>query len=144
MAVPKKRKRRQMSEEQRQAAAERLAVARKKRLKANPPSYKNIHPNVVALDEKQMFSMVNVRKWIATQKELIVSYRKEVKQNIKGAESRLANAEAYVRNAEHYLKTGLWVDMFYGEHMDRKLSTIRFADGTFTTGFYEAPPVENC
>ena len=40
--------RRKMTEEQRLAAAERLRVAREKRLRENPPKYANIHPTVVA------------------------------------------------------------------------------------------------
>ena len=39
---------RKMSPEQRAAAAERLAKAREKRLRENPPQYKNIDPTVLA------------------------------------------------------------------------------------------------
>ena len=42
--LPKTRKRRKpMTEEQKKAAGERLALAREKRLKENPPQYKSIH-----------------------------------------------------------------------------------------------------
>ena len=40
--------RRKMSHEQRKKAAERLRVAREKRLKENPPKYANIHPKLLA------------------------------------------------------------------------------------------------
>jgi len=39
--------RKPMSAEQKAAAAERLAIAREKRLKENPPEYKSIHPSVL-------------------------------------------------------------------------------------------------
>ena len=44
--------RRKMTEEQRLAAAERLRVAREKRLRENPPKYANIHPTVVAKNDE--------------------------------------------------------------------------------------------
>ena len=40
--------RRKMTEEQREKAAERLRVAREKRLRENPPKYANVHPSVLA------------------------------------------------------------------------------------------------
>ena len=47
--LPKTRKRRKpMTPEQKAAAAERLAKAREKRAKENPPKYSSIHPSVVA------------------------------------------------------------------------------------------------
>ena len=49
---PKKiRRKRNLTPEQKQAAAERLALAREKRLKDNPPQYKNIHEDVLKLDD---------------------------------------------------------------------------------------------
>ena len=53
-----------MSEEQRQAAIERLALAREKRLKENPPQYKNISPKVVATPDDGFMSMKKVRQWM--------------------------------------------------------------------------------
>ena len=61
---------RKMSEEQRQAAIERLALAREKRLKENPPQYKNIAPEVLAIPDDGFMSMKKVRQWIKTQKDI--------------------------------------------------------------------------
>ncbi len=66
-----RKKRKPMSEEQRPAAAERLAIAREKRLRENPPKYKNVHPSVLAKPDDHTFSLKNVRQWIKTQKELL-------------------------------------------------------------------------
>ena len=41
--------RRKMTEEQKKAASERLAKAREKRLRENPPKYSNVHPSVCLL-----------------------------------------------------------------------------------------------
>ena len=55
---------RKMTAEQKQAAVERLAKAREKRLKENPPEYKNIAQKVQNLPEDHTFSMQNVKEWI--------------------------------------------------------------------------------
>ena len=67
--------RRKMSPEQREAAAERLRLAREKRLRENPPKYSNIHPSVLALPDEHPFSRMSVVKYIKTQKEQLSSYR---------------------------------------------------------------------
>ena len=108
MAVKKYRKKRQMTEEQKQAAAERLAKAREKRMLENPPQYKNIHPDVLALDPEDTLSMQNVKKWIKTQKELATKYRREDRQGVKGALSKATQAEGYARSMQNYLQNGTW------------------------------------
>lgn len=120
MAVKRKR-RKQMSEEQRQQAAERLAVAREKRMKNNPPAYKTVHPNVVALDENHPLSLKNVRKWIRTQRDMLQAVRKSVRQDVKGAIAREASIEGYIKHCEDYLRNGVWCDLFYGEYQERKI-----------------------
>ena len=62
--------RRKMTEEQKKAASERLAKAREKRLKENPPKYSNIHPSVLKLPDEHPFSRVNVTKYIKTHKRV--------------------------------------------------------------------------
>lgn len=133
-----RRPRKPMTPEQRKAAGERLAKARAARAKNSPPKYTNIHPYVVALDDDETFSMKNVRKWINTQKELLTGLRKELRQGVKGAESRVANTEAYIRIAERYLREGVWTDMLYGEYQEKKLKSYN-DEGRIILGFYEAP-----
>src|SRR6056300_265269 len=101
--VKKYRKKRQMNDEQKAAAAERLAKAREKRLRENPPEYKNIAPNVLALSPDDTLSMQNVKEWIKTQKELAARYRREDRQGIKGSAAKQIQAESYVRNMQSYL-----------------------------------------
>ena len=120
--LPKPRKRRKpMSAEQKAAAAERLAIAREKRAKENPPKYTNIHPTVVALPEDNPLSMKNVQRWIKTQKELASVARSDIRRKIKGAEARLANHEGYIRMCNTYLRNGDWCDNFYGEHQEKRI-----------------------
>jgi hypothetical protein len=124
MAVKKYRKKRQMTEEQRQAASERLAKAREKRLKENPPQYKNIAPNVLALTEDDDLNMNNVKKWIKTQRELASRYKREAKQGIKDAEAKQIRAENYARNMANYLENGVWLDMYWGEFGQNKIGYV--------------------
>lgn len=110
-----------MSEEQRLAAIERLAKAREKRLaNAGPPQ--NIHPDVYALPDDHKFSVKNVRSWIKTQKELLPAARSAMRQNQKGAIAEVASIQAYIRHCEWYLKHGDWIDDFYGEYQDKRMS----------------------
>jgi hypothetical protein len=114
--IKKARKaRKPMSPEQKAAAVERLAKARAAK---GPAVYKSVAPNVVALPDEDKFSLKNVRKWIATQKELAANARKNVRQKIKGAEAQVLIHEGYVRTCERYLREGDWVDNFYGEHQE--------------------------
>jgi hypothetical protein len=115
------KKKRKMSEEQRQAAIERLAKAREKRLaEAGPPQ--NVHPDVYALPDDHMLSLKNVRSWIKTQKELLGPARSALRHNQKGAIAEVASIQAYIRHCEWYLKHGDWIDNFYGEYQDKKIS----------------------
>ena len=67
---------RKMSAEQRQAAIERLAKAREKRLKENPPKYANISPKVLAIPDDGFMSRKKVVQWIKTQKDIASSSEK--------------------------------------------------------------------
>jgi len=122
--LPKKvrKKRKPMSEEQRLAASERLALARAKRQAANPPSYVNVHPNVVALDDDHYLSMKNVREWIKYQREISASEGKSARAGVKGAEAKYRSATAYIANMEGYLKNGAWSDTFYGQARDNLMA----------------------
>ena len=121
--APKKRKpRKPMTEEQRAAASERLAKAREVRAEKNPDYGKaGVAKNLHSLPDDHPMSPATVKKWIKTQKALAASERAGVRQNVKGAEARLASHEGYIRNMQTYLRNGDWVDMFYGEHQQGKI-----------------------
>lgn len=116
-----KKPRKPMSVEQRIAATERLAKAREKRLKENPPQYKNIATEVLNLPDDHVLCLKNIRMWIKTQKELLTVERRSVRDNIKGAIARVASIEGYIRNCEYYLKHGDWCDDFYGEYQEKRV-----------------------
>lgn len=116
-----RKKRKPMSPEQRAAAAERLAKAREKRLRDNPPQHLSIHESIRNLPDDDPLSPKKVRQWLKTQKDLRAAYKKEVRANTKGALAKYLNYDSYVKNMERYLRNGEWVDMFYGEHQQNKI-----------------------
>jgi len=120
-----KRKRKPMSEEQRKAAAERLAIARAKRLAENPPDYKNIHPSVLARSEDDPLCFKNVKQWIKTQKELLSVAKREERSKVSGATAKVASIQGYIRHMEYYLRNGDWINMFYGEYEQHLMETVR-------------------
>ena len=116
--------RRKMTEEQKAAAAERLRVAREKRLRENPPKYANIHPSVLEKGDDHPFSRKKVVQWIKTQKSLLSAERGNVRRKIKGAEAKVADHTAYIRHCEWYLRNGDWIDNRYGEYQEKKTKWI--------------------
>ena len=116
--------RRRMTEEQKIAAAERLRVAREKRLRENPPKYANIHPSVLEKGDDHPFSRKKVVQWIKTQKSLLASERGNVRRKVKGAEAKVADHTAYIRHCEWYLRHGDWIDNRYGEYQEKKTKWV--------------------
>lgn len=116
--------RRKMTEEQKAAAAERLRVAREKRLRENPPKYANIHSSVLEKGDDHPFSRKKVVQWIKTQKSLLASERGNVRRKVKGAEAKVADHTAYIRHCEWYLRNGDWIDDRYGEYQEKKTKWI--------------------
>ena len=116
--------RRRMTEEQKAAAAERLRVAREKRLRENPPKYANIHPSVLEKGDDHPFSRKKVVQWIKTQKSLLASERGNVRRKVKGAEAKVADHTAYIRHCEWYLRHGDWIDNRYGEYQEKKTKWV--------------------
>ena len=123
--LQKKRKpRKPMTAEQKAAASERLAIAREKRLKENPPEYKSIHPSVLAKGDDDAWSHIKVKQLIKTQKSLMSSERANARAKVKGAEARYESHRGYIRNLETYLRTGEYLDMFWGEYQQNKCKSV--------------------
>lgn len=121
MAIRKKRK---MTPEQKAAAVERLAKAREKRLKANPPEYKNIADSVLALPEDHPLSMQKVKQWIKTQKDLLAAEKRSVRSDPKRGEAKTLAISGYINNMEAYLRHGDWQDLFWGEYAENKMGHV--------------------
>ena len=122
--IKTRKRRKPMSEEQKAAAAERLAKAREKRLKENPPEYKSIHPSVLERGEDDPWHHTKVKQWIKTQKGLLSAEKSAARANVKGAIAKVASIEGYIRNMERYLRDGVWLDLFWGEYQQNKTRNV--------------------
>ena len=125
--VVKTRKRRKpMTKEQRAAAAERLAKARAAKGEAKNLS---LHKDIRNLEEDHPISPVKVKKWLKSNKETLAAAKKDAKTD-KKANDRVGQLATYVTNMERYLRTGVWLDLFYGENQEhrvrRKVTTLAY------------------
>ena len=117
--IKKVRKRRKpMTPEQRAEAAARLALAREKK---KPAKLVSVAKGILELDDDDLFSYENVKKWIATQTEINKYLKKQVRENIRYANSKLNTNNTYLSQCKSYLRDGVWLSLFIGEYMDTLL-----------------------
>ena len=142
---PKKRKRRKpMTEEQKAAAAERLAKAREARAAKNPDyGQSGIHESLRDLPDDAPINPKKVKQWIKTQKDLASAERRANKAGVKGALARMVDHEGYVKHMKTYLRTGDWVDAFYGEHQEKKIRHICRGQAYYWSGPKKGEPKFN-
>ena len=136
-----RKKRKPMTEEQKQAAAERLEKARAARAAKNPNyGQSGIHESLRDLPDDAPINPKKVKQWIKTQKELASMERRNEKVKVKGATDRRMSHEAYVRNMQRYLRDGDWIDLFYGEHQEKKIGYICRVKAYYWTGPKKGEP----
>jgi len=136
-----RKKRKPMTEEQKAAAAERLEKARAVRASKNPDyGMSGIHESLRDLPDDYPITPKKVKGWIKTQKELASMERRNEKSNVKGATARKTSHEAYVRNLQKYLKDGDYVDMFYGEHQEKRIGNRCLAQAYYWEGPKKGEP----
>ena len=114
--------RRKLTKQQKEAAADRLAAARAKK---GEPKYSQYDQTVVNLPEDHKLSFKKVRSWIKTNKAKLPLLKKAVRQKERGSIAKLAITEGYISNMESYLRTGLWLDLFYGEDQEHSTGWYR-------------------
>ena len=122
-----KKKRKPMTEEQRKAAAERLAIARSKK---TPSENTSIPPKVFALPDDHHLSAKKVKEWIKSNREMMSSYRAQMRKEVKGARAMYHDLEGYVRFMKHYLKHGDWMSDVYGENQEKRINWRTIASPT--------------
>ena len=115
--VKTRRRRKPMTKEQRAAAAERLAKARAAKGESKNLS---LHKDIRNLEEDHPISPVKVKKWLKSNKEALAAAKKDAKTD-KKANARVGQLETYVTNMERYLRTGVWLNLFYGENQEHKV-----------------------
>ena len=114
--------RRKLTKQQKEAAAARLAAARAKK---GEPKYSQYDSKVVNLPDDHKLSFKKVRSWIKTNKAKLPLLKKAVRQKERGSIAKLAITEGYISNMESYLRTGLWLDLLYGEDQEHSTGWYR-------------------
>ena len=106
----------------------------KARAAKKPPKYKNIHPDVKALDDDNTLSVKNVKEWEKHNKERVKELKYRIRRMDKGKElnnltQELHNREVYLANIGRYFDTSTWLDLFYGKDQEHKTTwrTIAYA-----------------
>lgn len=126
MASYRPKKKRKLTDEQKAAAADRLAKARANRA---PSELKSVHPAVRTLPDDHDLSYKNVKQWIKTTQAKLATAKSEVRAGNKEANAKKINLETYLSNLQSYIRTGVWVDMFWGEHMEHRMGWKCVAPG---------------
>ena len=119
--VRKVRKRRKpLTEEQKAERRERLAKAREAKA---PPKYLTVHPSVRELPEDHYLSLSKVRGWLKKNKNersrLQTMIRR--KQDDRKIRSDFLRIDTYCHNIDAYIRSGVWLDLFYGEDQQHKV-----------------------
>ena len=117
---------------QKEAAIARLAAAREAR---GPSQNAAIAEEVRLLPDDHTFSLKNVRQWLKTNKQLLMSMKGMKESKEPAHRAAFAATETYVSNLETYLRTGFYGDNRLGEHASGKVTYVcramaYYADGT--------------
>jgi hypothetical protein len=86
--------------------------------------YKNVHPSVAELDDSHTLCVRNVKEWIKSNREKLVTERKNERLGIKGAEAKVRSISSYISVMQTYLETGSWNGLFYGENEDKQVQSV--------------------
>ena len=121
----------------------------KVRAAKKPAEYKNVHPDVKALDDDNYLSLKKVKEWEKHNKDRVKDLKYQIRRMDKGKEQNilireLRNREAYLRSLATYLDSGVWLDLFYGQDQENRMrwKTIAFAydgEGYVKTNNLEQP-----
>lgn len=118
------RKKRKLTDEQRAAAAERLKKARENR---KPSKNLSVHPDIRDMDINHPLHPTNVKKWLKANKEIKVELKKQLKVKYdRVINDKYNRVDCYIQNMEQYLRTGIWLDLFYGEQQEKKMYPIGY------------------
>lgn len=121
----------------------------KARAAKKPPEYKNVHPDVKALDDDDYLSLKNVKEWEKHNKDRVKDLKYQIRRMDKGREQNtlmreLRDREAYLRSLVTYLESAVWLDLFYGADQENRMrwKTVAYAyddEGYMKTNFTQEP-----
>ena len=127
------KKKRKLSEEQRLAASERLAKAR---LARGHDGSASVHEDIRDLPEDHALHWKKVKQWIKNCELDIKTKDMRLKRDSKNWKERneYTALQVYIANMKSYLKTGMWLDMFYGSEKQYKIKWLVTKKGYHDNG----------
>lgn len=106
----------------------------KVRAAKKPAEYKNVHPDVKALDDDNYLSLKKVKEWEKHNKDRVKELKYQIRRMDKGKDQNvsmreLRDREGYLRSIGTYLESGVWLDLFYGQDQENRMrwKTIAYA-----------------
>ena len=98
----------------------------KVRAAKKPAEYKNVHPDVKALDDDDYLSLKNVKEWEKHNKDRVNDLKYQIRRMDKGREQNVAmrelrNREAYLKSIGTYLEQAVWLDLCYGADQEHRM-----------------------
>ena len=127
------KKKRKLTEEQRLAASERLAKAR---LARGHDGSASVHEDIRDLPEDHALHWKKVKQWIKNCELDIKTKDMRLKRDSKNWKERndYTKLQVYIANMKTYLKTGVWLDMFYGSNKQHKIKWLVTKKGYHDNG----------
>ena len=104
----------------------------KARAAKKPPTYKNVHEDVKALDDDHYLSLKKVKEWEKHNKQRVKELKYIIRRMDKGKDQNLLtrelhNRETYLANIARYFDTSVWLDLFYGKDQEHKTKWLTLA-----------------
>jgi len=112
----------------------------KARAAKKPPKYKNIHPDVKALDDDNTLSVKNVKEWERHNKDRVKDLKYRIRRMDKSKDRSLLqrelfNREGYLKDISRYFDSGVWLDLFYGKDQEHKTTWRTIAHAYDSNGY---------
>lgn len=109
-----------MNEKQKKKRLKNMEKARKAK---SPPKNISIHSSIRNLPDHHPINFKKVQKWIKTNLDEWISLKKQlrIKYDSK-ANDRYNILDVYILNMKQYLRSGIWLDIRYGENREFKIS----------------------
>ncbi len=124
--------------------SEKVDKMAKVRAAKKPAEYKNVHPDVKALDDDDYLSLKKVKEWQKHNKDCVKDLKYKIRRADKGKEKdvmarELRNREAYLKSIGTYLEQAIWLDLFYGQDQEHKMRWRTVAYAYDDEGYMKMP-----
>ncbi len=82
-----------------------------------------INKELYKLPKNATFQVDKILLWIKHNQVVSKSLNKSIRLKLKGAIAHKSMREGYIKDMRHYLRTGDWINLFYGKDMESLTKT---------------------